>query len=143
MENHFSMEDVLARPPRDVVLSLLPRRHAVEISGRHVAGGLLAQLAGGCSHTDDCCKGPGVCTHGCAPSTRLVDGPGCTPVRAYVDHHQEEEPANIPVRRQVDGRWQTVMITRDEWNEDQEDDEDGRRRYCTGHLWDEECPECE
>lgn len=29
---------------------------------------------------------------------------------------EELEPANIPVRRQVEGRWQTVMITRGEWD---------------------------
>lgn len=25
------------------------------------------------------------------------------------------EPVNVPVRRQIDGKWQTVMITRSEW----------------------------
>lgn len=43
----------------------------------------------GCTHPEDCCKGPGVCTHGCSP--RLVDGPGCTPVRLYVIEDQEQE----------------------------------------------------
>jgi Na+-translocating ferredoxin:NAD+ oxidoreductase RNF subunit RnfB len=28
--------------------------------------------------------------------------------------------ANIPVRRQINGRWQTVLITREEWDAEQE-----------------------
>lgn len=73
---------------------------------------------------------------------RYVDGPGCTPhpteaeateiigslskielpseedfLRMIFPELAEEngEVASIPVRRQVDGEWQTVMITRSEW----------------------------
>lgn len=44
-----------------------------------------------------------------------------------------EEPANIPVRRQVDGKWQTVMITRTEW-----DQAEGANRRSTEGSWDSE-----
>jgi hypothetical protein len=57
VRHHLDMGTTLQDAQREVVLSLLPRRHAVEIDGRHVAVGLLG---------------------------RLVDGPGCTPVRASV-----------------------------------------------------------
>lgn len=104
---------------------------------------------------------------------RTVDGPGCTPafvpgaLEAFRDvanktaatgHGPEdypEEPADIPVRRLVDGKWQTVEVTMSDFRANE--GADGRQPYRVkpdvvanevgddvpaGSLYADKCAEC-
>lgn len=65
-------------------------------------------------------------THVCPPHTRSPETAAM--VRQWEEAERvsgpprplpPEEPADIPVRRQVEGRWQTVMVTLTEWRENE------------------------